>query len=123
MRIGNVVTYRDSRGGNYPATVTNVVGSGESGYKLLDLEYFLDSERFAPQSVPHVGDAHSEDADYWYLGEHVAEPPAAAYADASVDGDGLTEEELASEQADNEQAAWEIANLRDVVPSPHFPDS
>ena len=116
MRIGDVVTYLDGRGGKHQATVTAVVGSGESGYKRLNLAYFLDGVLFGPQSVPHVGDIDGNDC--WYLGEYVTEPPASDYAEAST-GD-----------EDDPPDAWMdvvaspvIVELRDVVPDVAFPDS
>jgi hypothetical protein len=71
MKIGNRVTYY-SKGTHIPATITDVAGTGPSGYKTLDLS-FKDGEA---KDVPHGRD-RKEGEDFWLLiGEKDEAPPA-----------------------------------------------
>ena len=54
MRVGDAVTYVDAAGHVVPARVAAVVGSGPSGYKVLDL---LTARSETVPGVLHVGDA------------------------------------------------------------------
>jgi len=54
MRVGDLVTYVDVAGHAVPARVAAVVGSGPSGYKVLDL---LTATSETVTGVLHVGDA------------------------------------------------------------------
>ena len=70
MRAGTEVVYVDPRGEIYPATVTAVVGSGPSGFKLLALSY---GDGKAVDQVRHQKDQPTG-AGYWSF-ERPERPP------------------------------------------------
>lgn len=72
MKIGQRIVYVDTRGKEHGATVTAVPGTGDSGFKILHLEY---GEKKTP--VEHV--SHGRDRvsgqGYWLLDSDVKQAP------------------------------------------------
>lgn len=62
MKIGNRVAFVDAKGDRHQATITEVSGTGASGYKMLDLS-FGDSEA---KNVAHAGDQEPGEG-FWLL--------------------------------------------------------
>lgn len=68
MKVSQEVFYYDNQGTVHPATIVDVVGSGDSGFKILDLTYTADDETIkVVTSVPHVMDKTSDSSGYWTL--------------------------------------------------------
>lgn len=62
MKVGGRVRFIDKKGDQHQATITEISGTGASGYKILDLK-FADEE---VKSVAHTGD--QEDGEgFWLL--------------------------------------------------------
>jgi hypothetical protein len=62
MKIGQKVSFVDAKGDRHPATVTDIAGTGASGFKTLDLSYG-DTE---VKAVAHAGD-QEEGEGFWLL--------------------------------------------------------
>ena len=69
MKVGQSVSYVDPHGRPHSAVITAVVGSGWSGFKLLDLEVGHSKAR----SVPHESDQESGKG-FWQFPELVKQP-------------------------------------------------
>lgn len=63
MKIGNKVSFVEAKGDRHQATVTEVSGTGKSGYKVLDLTYANDGEA---KNVAHSGDQEPGEG-FWLL--------------------------------------------------------
>lgn len=76
MRIGDRVTYVESKTKRHPATVTAIVGAGASNWKRLDLSYAgkTPTELLTAADVAHAGD-QAEGEGYWLLATETEEPP------------------------------------------------
>lgn len=70
MKIGNRVTYEDAKGKRHAATITEVAGTGASGYKTLDLTF----EGGEAKNVAHAGDREKGEA-FWLLESETESPP------------------------------------------------
>jgi hypothetical protein len=70
MKIGNRVTYEDAKGKQHAATITEVSGTGPSGYKTLDLVF----DGGTAENVPHAGDSEEGEA-FWLLETETETPP------------------------------------------------
>jgi hypothetical protein len=70
MKIGNRVTYEDPKGKRHAATITEVAGTGASGYKTLDLTF----EGGTAEDVPHGRDSEKGEA-FWLLETETENPP------------------------------------------------
>lgn len=69
LRSGDKVTYHDESGQSHPALVVGVVGSGKSGYKVLDISYvFAGSGLGSADAVPYLTDKEYGKG-YWSFGE------------------------------------------------------
>lgn len=76
MRTGDRVLYVGTPGKPEPATVMRVLGSGPSGFKILDLQTAAGK---TAQAVPHVSE-YPLDSGYWVLTESDVKPaPAPTY--------------------------------------------
>jgi hypothetical protein len=70
MQINQRVTFIDARGKSHAATITEVAGTGLSGYKLLDLTY----DGGTAVNVPHAGDRGPKEG-FWLLETETETPP------------------------------------------------
>lgn len=66
MRPNDRVTFVDPKGKDHPATVTAVVGTGESGFKRLDVRSTSIYGEAVGKDVPHFAD-HAQGEGYWTL--------------------------------------------------------
>lgn len=69
MKTGNRVTLVDAKGKEHAATVIDVVDTGASGYKMLDLSF----EGGRAERVPHRGDEQGK--GFWLLETETKTPP------------------------------------------------
>jgi hypothetical protein len=105
MRIGDTVMYVAPPGGSaQPARVTEVLGSGPSGYKLLHLELENGDN---PLAVPHVRDPQAGEFGYWCSNQAevkpVAQAPKRTSAKAHTMKTSATESTTANEVAASEE--------------------
>jgi hypothetical protein len=70
MKIGNRVTLVDAKGKSHAATVTDVAGTGASGYKTLDLAF----DGGTAENVPHGRDSEKGEG-FWLLETETETPP------------------------------------------------
>lgn len=70
MKTGNRVTFVDAKGKEHASTVIDVVDTGASGYKMLDLSF----EGGRAERVPHRGDEQKGKA-FWLLETETETPP------------------------------------------------
>ena len=70
MKIHQRVTYQDAKGKIHAATVTEVSGTGASGYKTLDLTF----DGGTAKNVPHSVD-HGKGEGFWLLETETEMPP------------------------------------------------
>jgi hypothetical protein len=70
MKIGNRVTFTDAKGNEHAATITEVSGTGVSGYKMLDITF----DGGTATNVPHAKDAEEGKA-FWLLETETESPP------------------------------------------------
>lgn len=70
MKIGNRVTYEDAKGKRHAATITEVPGTGASGYKTLDLTF----DGGTATNVPHGRDSEKGEG-FWLLETETETPP------------------------------------------------
>lgn len=75
MRIGDPITFIDTKGNEHGATVTGVPDTGPSGKKILNLEY-RDARQIAVvvEGVVH-GDDRESGKSYWQLVTESDDPP------------------------------------------------
>lgn len=106
MRIADRVTFVDAKEKRHAATVTGVVDTGASGYKMLDLSY----DGGSAERVPHGRD-REKGKGFWLLETETETPPERraplekqpiALAEAAAVGtlpvsDRRTEDDTASE--------------------------
>ncbi len=68
MKIGDSVNFYDKRGDKHKASVTGVLGSGESRFKILDVRYGPDKKPVDVKSVKHQNDVDIKtDEPFWTL--------------------------------------------------------
>ena len=70
MQINQRVTFVDAKGKSHAATITEVSGTGLSGYKLLDLTF----DGGTAANVPHAGDGGPKEG-FWLLETETETPP------------------------------------------------
>ena len=70
MQINQRVTFIDAKGKSHAATITEVSGTGASGYKLLDLTF----DGGTAANVPHAGDRGPKEG-FWLLETETDVPP------------------------------------------------
>ena len=70
MQINQRVTFTDAKGKRHAATITEVPGTGASGYKTLDLAF----EGGTATNVPHGRDSEKGEG-FWLLETETETPP------------------------------------------------
>ena len=74
MQINQRVTFIDAKGKSHAATITEVSGTGPSGYKTLDLAFNDGATGGNAVNVPHSVD-HEKGEGFWLLETETESPP------------------------------------------------
>ena len=74
MKINQRVTFVDAKGKSHAATITEVSGTGPSGYKTLNLAFNDGATGGNATNVPHQGDQQKGEG-FWLLETETETPP------------------------------------------------